>query len=71
MKEGPSDKLFCFQSHGLLPVAICVVPPEEGDIAVPQVEDAVIADRDPVGVPAEVLVNLWTNGTWHVFHPQK
>jgi hypothetical protein len=55
MKKEPSDKLVCFQFHGLLSVAVCIVPPEEGNIAVMDVEDTVITDGDPVGISAEVL----------------
>ena len=61
----------CFQFHGLLPVAVCVVPPEEGDIAVPDIEDAVVADRDPVGIPAEVLKDApgAIEGRFTIDHP--
>ena len=55
MKQEPSDELVCFQFHGFLTVAVRVIPPEEGDVAVPFSEDAVVADRYPVGIPAEVL----------------
>jgi len=55
MKEEPSDELICFEFHGFLQVSVCVIPPEEGNSAVLDGEDAVIADRDPVGIHAEVL----------------
>ncbi len=55
VEEEPPDKLVGLDGHGLLFVAIGVVPPAEGDLAVMKREDAVVADGDPVGVPAEVL----------------
>lgn len=41
--------------HGLLPIAVGVIPPAEANLAIMKCEDAVIADGDPVGVSAEVL----------------
>jgi hypothetical protein len=55
MKKEPSDKLACLQLHGLLTVTVCIISPEERDIAVPDGEDAVIADGDSMGISAEVL----------------
>ena len=57
MKKEPSDKFICLERHGLLTVIVGIIPPEEGDIAVPVGKDAVIADGDPVGISAEVLEN--------------
>ena len=55
MKKEPSDKLISLERHGLLTVIVGIISPEKRDIAIPDVEDAVIADRDPVGISAEVL----------------
>jgi len=55
MKKEPSDKLVCLERHSLLTVMVCIIPPSEGNIAVLDGEDAVITDRDPVGISAEVL----------------
>ena len=55
MKKEPSDKLVGLERHGLLAVVVGIISPEEGNIAVPDGEDAVIADRDSVGISAEVL----------------
>jgi hypothetical protein len=55
MEKEPSDKLVCLQRHGLLAVVVCIISPEEGDIAVAEREDAVIADCDPMGISAEVM----------------
>ena len=55
MKEEPSDELIGLESHGLLFIPIGIVPPAEGDITVLDIDDAVIADSDPVGISAQVL----------------
>ena len=55
MKEEPSYELIGLESHGLLFIAIRVVPPVEGDITVLDPEDAVIVDSDPMGISAQVL----------------
>ena len=55
VKKEPSDKLAGLEGHGLLTVMVCIIPPSEGNIAVLDGEDAVITDRDPVGISAEVL----------------
>ena len=55
VKKEPSDKLAGLERQGLLTVMVCIIPPSEGNIAVSDGEDAVITDRDPVGISAEVL----------------
>jgi len=61
MKKEPPDKLACLERHGLLTVIVRIISPQEGNLAVPDGEDAVIADGDSVGISAEVLKNtLWT-----------
>jgi len=55
MKKEPSNKLACLQQHSLLTVVIGIITPLEGNSAVPDGKDAVIADRDPVSISAEVL----------------
>jgi len=55
MKKEPSDKLVCLERHSLLTVMVCIIPPEEGNLAVSDGEDAVITDGDPMGISAEVL----------------
>ena len=57
MKKEPSDELVCLERHGLLAVVVCIISPKEGNIAVLDGKDAVIADRDSVGISAEVLKN--------------
>jgi hypothetical protein len=55
MKKEPSDKLVGLERHGLLAVMVGIIPPEEGNLAVLDGEDAVITDGDPMGISAEVL----------------
>ena len=55
MKEEPSDELIGLENHGLLFITIGIVPPAEGDIAVLDFEDTVIADSYPVGISAQIL----------------
>ena len=55
MKKEPSDELVSLECHGLLTVVVCIISPSKGNIAVLDGEDAVIADRDPVSISAEVL----------------
>jgi hypothetical protein len=57
MKEKPSDELVSLERHGLLSVIVCIIPPEEGNIAVLKGKDAVIADGDPVGISAQIFKN--------------
>jgi len=57
MKKDPSDKFICLERHGLFTVIICIISPEERDIAALDIKDSVIADSDPVGISAEVLKN--------------
>lgn len=55
MKQEPSDELVSLERHGLLTVVVCIISPSKGNIAVLVGEDAVIADRNPVSISAEVL----------------
>jgi hypothetical protein len=55
VKQEPSDKFISLERHGLFAVIVCIISPEKCDIAIPVVEDAVIADGDPVGISAKVL----------------
>jgi hypothetical protein len=55
MLKEPSDEVIGLELHGLLFITVSVVPPEEGNHVVVNLEDAVIADCDPMGISAEVL----------------
>lgn len=55
MKKKPSDELISREIHDLLAVIVGIIPPAEENPAVEIGKDAVIADRDSVGIPAEIL----------------
>jgi hypothetical protein len=55
MKKKPSDELIGREIHDLLAVIVGIITPSEGNPAVEIGKDAIIADRDAVGIPAEVL----------------
>ncbi len=55
MKKEPADKLVGMEGHRLLTVMVGIIPPEEGDLAIADGEDAIITDGDPMGISAEVL----------------
>ena len=55
MDEKPSDEFMGRQRHGLLFIVISMVPPAEGNLSILESKDAVIADGDPMGIPAEGL----------------
>jgi len=60
MKQEPSNELVSLERHGLLTVVVGIISPQEGNSAVPDGEDSVIADRDPVSISAEILQDsLW------------
>jgi len=43
-----------------LTVVVGIITPQEGNSAVPEIKDSVIADRDPVSISAEILQDpLW------------
>ena len=64
MKQEPSDKFICLERHGLFAVIVGIISPEKRNIAIPVGKDAVIADGDPVGIPAEVLENTFGATEW-------
>jgi hypothetical protein len=42
------------QGHSLLTIVVGIISPQEGNSAIPDGKDAVIADRDPVSISAEI-----------------
>lgn len=53
MKQEPPDKFEGVHGHDFDVVG--VVSPSEGDLIVLHLHDAVVADRNAAGVPAEIL----------------
>ena len=58
MKQEPSDELIGFKGHDFRFVVIGVVPPSKRDGVVFKFHKPVVADRDPVGVSAEIIQNV-------------
>jgi hypothetical protein len=58
VKQEPPDKLIGFKRHDLAFVVISIVSPPEGDLIVFELYEPVVADRDPVGVSAEIFQNV-------------
>ena len=71
VEEEPPDELGSLEGHDLLFVTVGIILPEEGDLAILRTDDAVVRDRDPVGVPPEVAEDgLWpVEGRLGVDHP--
>jgi len=59
MKKKPPDELIGIEIHDLLVFAVGIIPPAEGNPTVEMGKDAVVANRDPVGMPAEILENTF------------
>jgi hypothetical protein len=71
VKKEPSDKFVRLERHGLFTVIVGIVSPEKRDIAILVGKDAIIADRDSVGISAEVLKNTFgaTEGRFAIDDP--
>lgn len=50
MQEEMPYKFRCGDGHGFYPVPVSVIPPEKGNSAVLQAENAVVGDCHPVGI---------------------
>jgi len=55
MKQISSNELINFEHHGLLFVAVCIVPPSESYRIVLKGKYAVVAYGDPMGISAKIL----------------
>ena len=71
MKKESPDELIRLERHGLFTVLVRVISPEERNIAIMVGKDAVIANRDPVGISAKVLENTFgaTEGRFAIDNP--
>jgi hypothetical protein len=71
MEEEPADKLLGLEQHDLLAVMVRIISPEEGNLAVPDGEEAVIADGDSVGISTQVLQDPLgaSEGRFAIDHP--
>ena len=71
VEEEPPDELGSLKGHDLLLIAVGVVLPTERDLAILHADDAVVRDRDPVGVPPEIAEDVLgpVEGRLGVNHP--
>jgi hypothetical protein len=58
VQEEASNEFLHFQGHDVTGVSPVRVAPLEGDLAIVECHEAVIADGDAVGIPAEVVQDL-------------
>ena len=59
MDEEPSQELVGLERHDLLLAAGCVILPAEGDAILLEGYEAVVRDRDAMGVAGEVVQNVF------------
>src|SRR5262245_46500493 len=71
MEQKAADKLVGGQGHQLLSVMVLRVPPAEADSVVLQTDQAMIGDRYPMGVAAQIVQHLLRSakGGLSVHHP--
>ena len=71
MQQEATDEFICRDGHGLLPIVISIVSPEESDHAICDVEQTIVRDGDAVRVASDVLQNLLWPGEWRfgIDHP--
>ena len=71
VKEEAADEFVGIKGHGLFSIPIFSISITKGDLAVLDVEDAVVGESDAVGVAAEVIQHgLWrTERLFGVNHP--
>ena len=60
MQEETPDKFRCGDGHGFYLVSVSVIPPEEGNSAVLQAENAVVGDCHPVGIASQIGDDLFS-----------
>lgn len=57
VEQEPPDKLFGIYGHDLGFVVVRVITPSERDFVVLDLDDPMVADRDAVRIPPEILKN--------------
>ena len=55
MKQEASDKFHSRKCHHFFFVPVGIVPPFECDLSVPDIQDPVVGNRNPVSIPPEVM----------------
>jgi hypothetical protein len=71
MEDESADELQSIEGEFFPLVPVCVVPEVEGDLAVLELDEAVIGDCDSVGVTAKIAKNkVWAAEGWSgVYQP--
>jgi hypothetical protein len=59
VKQEPPNELIGVHGHDLAFVVIVVIAPSERDGIVFELHEPMVADRDPVGISAEILKNVF------------
>lgn len=55
MKQKASNKLHGRQCHDFFFTTIGIIPPFECDLVVSDIQNAVVGNCDPVGIPAKIV----------------
>jgi hypothetical protein len=58
VKQEPPDELIGFKGHDFGFVAVRIVAPPDGDFVVFEFHKPMVADRDPVGISAQIIKNV-------------
>ena len=71
MEEKPTDEFLGREAHDLGLVPVGIVPPTEANLAVLAIQEAFVANGDPMGVAPEVAEHRFgtTEGGFGVDHP--
>jgi hypothetical protein len=64
MDQEATDEFVGREGHRLLTVGVPVILPVEADLAVVHGHQAVVGDRDTVGIAADIIENLGGAGEW-------
>ena len=59
MDQEATDELVGLKGHRLLTIAISVILPAEADLAVVHGHQAVVGDGDTVGIPPDIIEDLF------------
>ena len=68
MEQEPPDELLGGQGHRFTLTAVAIVFPLEADLTVFDIEQAVVGDRDAVGISADVVEHLLGSGERALWH---
>ena len=71
VKQEPADEFVSVKRHELLAVAIAIILPAKLDLAVIDIEQTIVRNRDAMRVSRNILENLFRSGEglFRVHHP--